>query len=102
MTDEKTTLRCARQWVRMVTDGNTMVATRMMADAKSMATMMVGDNIIGTDPHGFGWQTHGDEGGNTMITMPMHVQTMLAIRKTDVTMQPIPVTQATPADHGDG
>ena len=30
----------------MVTDGNTMVATRMMADAKSMATMMVGDNIM--------------------------------------------------------
>ena len=30
-----------------------------------------------------------------MITIPMHVQTMLAIRKTDVTMQPVPVTQAT-------
>ena len=60
MTDEKTTLRCARQWVRMVTDGNTMVATRMMADAKSMATMMVGDNILA--------MTLMVLDGNTMVT----------------------------------
>ena len=44
----------------MVTDGNTMVATRMMADAKSMATMMVGDNIMA--------MTLMILDGNTMVT----------------------------------
>ena len=43
-----------------MTDGSTMVATRMMADAKSMATMMVGDNILA--------MTLMVLDGNTMVT----------------------------------